>query len=104
MSIKKACTFICLLFSFEVNCQTDSLSFYQNQIDQDLIQLVKTRLRIDSLKVELDSLKSESKKRQLLIESLKEENRWLNELMKKYQEQINQKPKGIKKEEELDPS
>lgn len=93
----KACTFICLLISFEVNCQIDSLSFYTNQINQDSIQIVKTKQRIDSLKVELDSLKSESKEIQHLIESLKEENLWLNELMEKYQEQINQKPKEVKK-------
>ena len=102
--MKKACTFIYLLLSFEVNSQIDSLSFYQNQKDQDFIQIVKTKQRIDSLKVELDSLKSESKEIQHLIESLKEENRWLNELMEKYQEQIDQKPKEVKKEEEMNPS
>jgi hypothetical protein len=92
--------FISLFFSSESYSQIDSLQFYQQQIEQDSIQLIKSQFRIDSLKLELEALKSESKDTQFFIDALKEENRWLNELMKKYQNQLKQKQEVILKEEE----
>ncbi|WP_169312069.1 hypothetical protein [Fluviicola taffensis] len=57
-------------------------------------------MRIDSLKLQLDSLKSESEKTQVLIDTLKQENILLRELMKLYLEQINRKQEEALKEEE----
>jgi len=92
-------TFIYLIFFISTlgHSQTDSL---YKQIELDSFELIKTQLRIDSLKLQLDSLNSESKKTQVLIQELKQENIRLAELMKLYIEQINRKEeKGLKEEE-----
>ncbi|WP_341900497.1 hypothetical protein [Fluviicola taffensis] len=86
-----------LLTSTSGYSQIDS---HHKQIELDSIELIKIQLRIDSLKFQLDSLKSESKKTQVLIDTLKQENILLRELMKLYLEQINRKQEEALKEEE----
>ena len=99
MTIKKF-LYPILLISTKGYSQTDSINIYKRQIELDSAELIKIQLRVHNLKMELDSLKSESKKNQRLIDELKQENILLAELMKKYMDQINSKPGTPLKEEE----
>lgn len=83
--------FLILFISIKGYGQTDPLNIYKKQIELDSIELIKVELRIRCLKLELDSLKTESEKRQIFIDQLKQENIVLVELMKKYIEQINRR-------------
>jgi hypothetical protein len=88
----KAFLYFILFISIDTYSQTNSIDTYKKQIKLDSVELIRTQLRIRSLEKELDSLKSESENIQILIDQLKHENILLEQLMKRYLQQINPQP------------